>query len=412
MEQDKKRSSAYFIIFAISIFLNGYCCFLWSTYPYAVIRYLSLALSGIGPFLLAFPASETNKKGLRIKQDYLFVVSLSILLLLYICLAGSQFKSAPTLGEIVLIFTILFLIMLNVSDRETILDNTIKTFAIIIFPSLVYFLLYSIGITLPHSTLLSAHPGKALLGSYYMHFPFGLINIDPYSPPRWCGIFDEPGFVGTVAVLLFAAGYNKVNKKWAALLLFEAIMTLSLGAYTLLVIFVVVYTIKKGLIKFAFVLLALYIGLMFFIDKKTNNESITALQDRFDVTSTFMLKDNRSTKSFDDAFESFFDKGGYPLWFGNGKYAYSDDVDMAGSFSYKCLVYDFGIVGFCLYIGFFIVCAIRVGKLKDNLPFFIVFLTSIYQRPYVFSILFTTIFILGISTGHPQVKKEQPLELS
>lgn len=407
MEQDKSRLSKYYIIFAISIFMNGYCCLQWSTYPYTVIQYLSMILSGVGPLLLAIPAGVGKKKAILLKREYFLIFCLSLLLLLYMCLAGSEFKSAPTIGEILLIITILFLLMFNESERETILEIVIKTFTIIILPSLVYYLLYSIGISLPHTILLSAHPGKSLLGSYYLHFPFGLIQVDPYSPLRLCGIFDEPGFVGTVAVLLFATGYNKVNKKWAALLLFEAIMTLSMGAYLLLLIFVIVYAYKKGLIKLALVLLALYLGLMVFINIKTNNVSITALQNRIDVTSTFMFKDNRTTKSFDAAFESFIDEGAYPLWFGNGKYAYSNNAAMAGSFSYKCLIYDFGIVGFCLYIGFYIISAIRLGKCNDNLPFFIVFLVSIYQRPYVFSILFTTIFILGISTGVSQVEKEK-----
>lgn len=412
MDQNKSRLRKYYIIFAISIFMNGYCFLQWDTYPYTVIRYLSLILSGIGPLLLAIPSGLIKNRCLFMKREYLIILFLALLLLLYMCLAGCEFKSAPTLGEIVLIITIVFLLTLSENDRKIILEIVIKTYTIIIFPSLVYFLLYSIGVSLPHSTLLPVQPGKALLGSYYLHFPFGLILVDPYSPLRLCGIFDEPGFVGTVGALLFAAGYNKVNRKWAMLLLFETIMTFSMGAYLLLLVFAIVYAYKKGLIKLSLVLAILYIGFMVFINLRTNNINITALQNRIDITSSIIFKDNRTTKSFDTAFNRFISEGSYPLWFGNGKYAYSNNVAMQGSFSYKCLIYDFGIVGFCLYTGFYIISALRLGRCYANLPFLIVFLVSIYQRPYVFSILFTTIFILGVSTGLPQAKRECNNELS
>ena len=366
-----------------------------------------MILSGLGPVLLIFPSRVLQRKKLLINRGYLLIIVLAFVLLLYICIAGQEFVSVPTLGDLLLLPTIFFLLMMDYDCKKELLKYVVISFTVMVFPSVVYYLLELVGVNLSYQTLQSSHPGKALAGTHYLHYPLGLIISDGFSGiHRLCGLFDEPGFVGTIGAILFAAGYKKVDNKWRYILLGEIIFTLSMAGYILVLLYGLFRLYKRGFIKLSIGLLIVFLLFSFLINFQTSNPGIKEMQSRIDLSTLFLVKDNRTTSSFEAEFNRFVSSGGLALWLGNGKNAYSHNSNMMSSFSYKCLLYDFGIIGFCLYIGFFVVSGLCTKNIKENFGFFLVFVFSIYQRPYVFSLVFVTIFLLGMLVV-PQKEKKQ-----
>lgn len=384
-------------IFSFSVFCNSYFMLMWSTYNNRAISLLAQVIAYAGTFLLlAFIIVSSTNKG-KVHKSSLFIFALVILLEFHMNVFGSENTFPFTLAEFRFIVSILILFLLSNEQRKTIFQYIVKLFAIMVLPSVVYFLLNSVGVHLPYSVLNSEQSSKILSGTYYQHYPFGLIVSSPWTMSRLCGLFDEPGVVGTLSAIFISTNYDKISKKWTLLLLIEGILSFSMAFYLLMLIYIIVRAFLHGAIRFTITLSALVIMFLVFINTDFNNEYISSIQARIDVTSTYLFVDNRTSDSFDQEFSNFVEKGGYPLYMGNGKGSVSSNAVMSSSFSYKCLLYDYGIIGSILYLLVFFVTAFYFKIKRRNIPFLLVFLASIYQRPYVFNLQYYTIFVTALS---------------
>ena len=110
--------------------------------------------------------------------------------------------------------------------------------------------------------------------------------------------------------------------------------------------------------------------------------------------------------SFDDEFSRFVDRGGYPFFMGyGGTGAYSNNSNMAGSFSWKCLVYDYGLIGLGYIIIFYILLCKSEKIKKEHFPFLAVYIASIYQRPYVMDYMYLSLFICALGSISAEADK-------
>lgn len=394
-----KISDFFLILYAISVYMNSYCMFRWSTYPYSSIRNIAIVLGICGPLCLIIVimlSSGLLERKIKLKKKYLGILVCGFCLVVHMNFLGKFYHNFLNYSQLLALLSVVLILLLDNNKKMKLFEYIYKIFLVMTIPSLIYYLLSLVGISLPYSLLTSAHPSKIIAGWKYQHYPFGLVAVVPYTPNRFTGIFDEAGYVGTLCAMYFASGYKKIGKKWMVLLLLESILTFSMGCYVLLFIFIVAYSFKQGMVKFAVTLLILLISVVIFANLNFTNEALIKIQSRIDLGSRLLFVDNRTTSAFDNEFESFISNGGYELWMGNGYEAYGHNLNMISSFSYKNFLYDYGIVGFCMYITFFIIVFFSVSRSLNSLPFFVVFIASIYQRPYVFSTLFLTILILGL----------------
>ena len=385
------------LFYVCSVFFsNGLCFLTWDSYNQPILAAMISAMSYASVFLLTFIAFFESHGRFAVNQKILMPLLIGASIILYMRFVGAKYTSLPQLSDLRLLLCVSVLLVLKDKYKQIAFEYMLKVFAIFVLPSLIYYLLEIVGISLPNSVLRSDHAGKVSAGMYYSHYPFGLILRNPFGLDRLCGIFDEAGFVGTISALLFAGGYGRVKKGWLFLLFIEGIMSFSLAFYLLIVVFVIARSFIKGAIRFASVMLVLLIALVLFVNIDFQNEYIASIQDRLDFSSAFLFEDNRTSSTFDEEYAAFWRKGGYPMYMGYGTGAYNENPRMYGSYSFKCLFYDYGLVGALLYFSFFVSAAFAFRLTFRKIPFLVVFLASIYQRPYVFTMQYLTLFLTAI----------------
>lgn len=118
------------------------------------------------------------------------------------------------------------------------------------------------------------------------------------------------------------------------------------------------------------------------------NEQLSRLQYRLQVTDGVLNGDNREHESYTEEFNLFLSDGGRDLWLGKGEGAASLNKNMSSSYTYKSLIYEYGIIGF-VFIIFWLLYTSYFSSNKElfhnpnYLAVLIVFLISMYQRPNV-----------------------------
>lgn len=394
--KSKERIVYVFFAFFICTYNNLY--FMWSSYDSQIISSIFKLLQHLLVICLLAYALYSNETKLHVRASQLLAISMGLVIFVHVNFMGAEYYNDSILLCFDVIFAIIALFKLNVVQKTNLYETVLTVFAIITLPSLIYYVLYLIGMNIPYSVLASDNAGKVARGIWYMHFPFGLLAREPYTLARYCGLFDEPGVVGTMCALLFAGGYRRCNKKILMLILVEGIMSLSMAFYLLLIIFFIAEAFNRGAFKLAITGSILVLLLYVFINGSFENELLLTLQKRIDFSSFFLVKDNRTSEMFDRAYQQFIDEGGYSLFMGKGGFgAYANNPQMFGANSYKCIIYDLGIIGFIEYICFFVICIFTQKWRKDYIPFLAVFVASVYQRAYVFKASWVCIFILTLS---------------
>lgn len=381
-------------LFTISIFCNGYLLFIWDTYT-GILGVVAKLFQYLGFLFLPSIILFYQKK--IVIRKWLIVYVLAIILQLYMCYMGGIYKGNISITIIILFINLFCFFVLDKEDRVQIQKYAICIFAISCLPSLFYFIFYNIGIHIPGEILLSDQPAKIRNGVYYMHYPFGLlIHQNGAFFYRMSGIFDEAGVVGTMAALFIASGYKRVDKRWLMILLIEGIFSLSLAFYILMIVFFIFESLRQGAIRLGISIMIVLGIFCIFINTEFENPTMVAIQNRIDANSFLGIKGNRTTKIFDELYNEFIENKNYQFYFGNGMGAVSKDDRINASYSYKCLIYDYGVIGICIYILFFIVAAQTIGINLNTLPYLSVFWASIYQRPYVFNTMYLIIYLSAL----------------
>lgn len=379
------------VLFGITAFLSSYCYLTWSTYPIPIIRTLCINLRRIGILGIVFVAWRRGSLQNRISTKVFSYLLLFIIACLYV-----YHKNWIILFEI--IAGGVAVICLKEEDRAFLFRTMIKCFAIMVLPSLIYFLLELVGVRMPSTVLQSPQLAKSVRGLYYSKYFLGLIIRESTigQIDRFCGIFDEAGYIGSMCALFIASGYGRINRKWITLLFVEGFLSFSMAFYLIIVIFIIVKAFIKGALRFALTLLSIVMLLFLFLNVNFSNPSIQRLQSRIDLTSSFLIEDNRLSQNAQSEFNQYIENGGIELWLGNGMNAANENSRIYGSSSYMMVFYDYGILGILLYYGVFAVYAYR-HRTKQILPFLVPFIASIYQRPYIFTMTYFVIFCCTIS---------------
>lgn len=383
--------------FAFGTFCNAYFCVMWPTYPYKFLTTICHSIPIVSIVLLLLFLGWKSKSSFKIKKKAIPVFITIVIAEFHLHFMGKIVKSSITLGDIVLLFCVFTLLIMPDYYKKYIYECLYKLFAIMLLPSCIYYLLGIIGINFPHTILETSHSLKSLYGYYYLHYPFGLVIHDPGTINRLCGLFDEAGFVGSLCAIFLSASWgSNISKKWKYLMLVEGILSLSLAFYLLMIIFAEIRAFQKGATKVAIFIVVTLLALFVFTNVEFTSPELSRLQSRINVGHTFIFNNNRTTKAFESEFSAFLTNFDYATFFGNGWDAYTLNPSMSGSFSYKCLVYDFGLIGLFLYTLPFILLVVYYKPNKIGIAFATVFFVSIYQRPYVLTIQYITIFMTAM----------------
>lgn len=191
-------------ILAVSLFIFSTPVFLWHLeYVYYIFSYIFILFS-IKPI---FRSSE-NKSIF----GYVLIFIYSYIASRYILLNKGGF-----LGFLFLSISFASIILIDSRIWVNVFKKYVWIFSITLIPSILQFLLVYIFNFSFSSTVIAPSPWNPHPGSfYYKYFFFVQENFGQYYlVPRFCGLYDEPGFIGTIAmVILFTNRYTLNSKQW------------------------------------------------------------------------------------------------------------------------------------------------------------------------------------------------------
>lgn len=370
-------------------FIAGVLIFLWLdpyfAWRFSDLKFFTCTIPLCGIFFLQTKEIKTPEIGL-----WLFFAA--ILFLAAFCARSSIAGTFAMLILVVIPFT-----------PPTFLKSTYKYFKTIygvtIIISVFVWILTLTGIQIPHEII---PPVNALKEYNYCAYPFLVTpNVNdllyiPNNVVRFCGLYDEPGVVGTISLLiLFIERFNLRSKLnmgifIAGLCSLSLFFYLTCAIYLIYYVFVVGHSITNRIVSV--VLIASFV-----IFTQENQLMKTMIWDRmaWDETGGTIVGNNRASEDFKVYYNSIV---------GTEKFYWGEEdknisIQFSESAGYRNAILRYGAVSCILYLLFFLIFAYsRISDKKQALLFAAILITTLYQRPNFFAphyiFLFTMCIIL------------------
>jgi len=309
----------------------------------------------------------------------------------------------------------IFFIIIDDNYKSEVLRKFIYIFTITLIPGIIVTILHFIGVNLPHTFIQSNETIKVLHGIGYYVYPGAVMQSQGYTM-KLCGIYDEPGRVGTIIGLLLPlimtktwAQTNKWRKITTTILLLSGFLSLSVVFYLLFAIYMAFFLLKKGEKLSNKKIMHIGIGIMGFAIVGfvfANNETFQRLV-LSRMTIERLINNNRISQTFMTLYTNFLHSS--YLWIGYGaSNPIGSLVDAAG---YQIIVFYFGLIGFGLLVGFIAyICFPNIKKSKDIFVLVLFFILSFYQRGWIFP-LYHWVILLGGIAFLQQIPKQKMEEI-
>lgn len=223
------------------------------------------------------------------------------------------------------------------------------------------------------------NPGKVDLGiTYYLNF-FSLVPSYDLGKTiyRFCGIFEEPGLIGTVCSLILVSEKFDLKSKQNKLILFYGLISFSLMFYISIFIYLFVLSFKSidKFLKFISLILILFI-FAFYTDVLSDS-----LVSRVSYgVNGLQIEDNRSNYQLDMMFNNWRSLSSTSLFL----FGY-ENLPQGDYSSIKIIPVNKGILGVFLCLGFLILLILKFSdkntKKYELFGLIVIFGLSLYQRP-------------------------------
>ena len=309
----------------------------------------------------------------------------SFMLLCVFYTYATLYQYRANFNGMVMTFLPLMIFLIDTARWPKIFKNFSFFFSVTLIPSLiVYFLVYWIGVSLPFSII---NPLNELKEYQYFTYPFLVAADDPVQGIRFCGYYDEPGVIGTVSGVLLII--NRFDfRDWKNYPLFiSGIFSFSLFFYALIVGYVFLWGTKKMKFIVAFVVVLFSSFIL-----SSDNPFVELIYDR---VSDDEFGDNRTLPMFVSFWDKFCDSELF--WVGCGR-NYANMVADPGGASYKHMIVDHGIIMSSIFAFAFLLRYISLKLSRRNLLLMLfIFITVIYQRPYIFSLFYLFLLLAPAS---------------
>ena len=283
-------------------------------------------------------------------------------------------------------------------------------YTLLIGISAIIWVLVLIGAPLPFNVI---PPLNSLKTTDYYQYPFLVmpgVNLDfsLFRTLQFCGPFDEPGVVGTIAFLILLIEHFNMRKVSNVIILISGLFSMSLFFYGGLFLYMLYSTTsRKGYLKVRIITLILFI---LFATLSYNYEvTRSAIWDRleYDEYKGF-VGNNRADEDMKLFIEQI--RGTDEYWF--GVHDNSIIERYSGSASIQNAILKYGIFGCVLYAFFFIIYAFKnIPKRKEAIVCLLFLFITLWQRPGMFSIPFVFFYIMLIHNfGNKQLTPQKKYE--
>ena len=282
-----------------------------------------------------------------------------------------------------ILLPVMLFILLDGNEKKIFLNRTINIFSVILFFSLVWYLLYFF-IDLPYRILRNNNPGYPLFRNYFF-FIITETNVSALFP-RFNSIYTEPGHQGmTCAILLYISGYSL--RKWQNIMMtISLICSFSLAGYVLYAIGLILYILSRShniaITSFKIVttvVIVIVCGMAWYSPTNDDVVSIKILSRLELDESGDIAGNNRNTANFEQYFDKFThtDK----KYFGIGTTEFDSRYRATSNSSYKNFVIAHGYVGL-LSMLFMMGIHLFSFPSRRGLGLMLLLCASFLQRPY------------------------------
>ncbi len=284
------------------------------------------------------------------------------------------------------VFLVWLVILLSEEEKERLVVLFTRIFTVIVGISLLFYALYLLGVDLPYGTVrYESNTGYPDFRCYL----FFLLRNEPSLIIRFQSVFLEPGHLGMVSALLLYVNDYSLRRPAVWVLFIALFVSLSLAAYVLLLIGLLLryVLIGKGLLR-RLVLSSIWLSLVLVLVLSYYMYDPEAafskrIVERFEYNEEKGISgNNRTTASFDSYYAHFFQTGDCLLGVGKEEFIQASwGVRGGGNSSYKTFIVQYGLIGvFFVFLFFSVYAYLHKSKLLMGLLFLYVF--SFLQRPY------------------------------
>lgn len=333
-------------------------------------------------------------KVLKNTELMLFFYFLLTLFLLAVLTGSNIFGALP----IILLGAIPFASSLFLKRSYLVFYNL---YAILISISLIVMLIVTSGVSVPNNII---PPLNTLKFYNYLAYPFWVVpmNMEPplvFGVGRFCGIFDEPGVIGTLSVLiLFIEKYNL--KKWQNIaVLLSALISFSLFFYIMSMLYLIYYVSVKNSKKFYRIIvffMTIFLLVLSFENSAVSNYIWGRL--KYDTERSTIVGDNRADTDLVEFIREI--RGTKLYFFGLGLYDKELLRSFDGSAGYRNAILRYGVFGITLYVLFFIIYAnSKIGHNHLYYLFLLLLFLTLFQRPAFLHVHYIFLFVVFVEAN-------------
>lgn len=226
-------------------------------------------------------------------------------------------------------------------------------------------------------------PLNAAKDYYYYVYP---LLVTPENSFRFCGLFDEPGVVGTLMGIILCIQKFDVNDRKNLLFLACGVASLSMFFYGLVfVYFLYYYAFDKRQIKKLSLFLLISVAIFVAITQIPALYEVLGSRFEWNADSNTFMGNNRSGTLMTEYFESII--GSEVFWYGLAPSMHEQFKEQfGGESSYMVSIIYNGVIFFGSYAAFFIIFGWKNRQnISSFLLFVMVFVATIYQRPFLYN---------------------------
>lgn len=253
---------------------------------------------------------------------------------------------------------------------------------------IIAYLFYISGFIQPFSMVDFYEEGSTnLYANYYFSY---LYVAAGGALCRLCGLFNEPGWMGTLCALILIVERMNLRRIGNIVIFVAGFLSYSMAFWLLIGIFVVLHSIMSFNKYSVFAIVFLLLVPVIVSNIQTDNENVLRLLSRFAFENGSLAGDDRTT---DELMFLWLEVLSDPmkLLFGIGR-----SIEHTTASSFLQLFVQYGIVGTAVvFIPLFVLALKNCAKNKSAIVLLLCFFASIYQRPQVISLGFFIVLIGG-----------------
>lgn len=358
-------------LFKFSILLlflqSMFVWFLWGQLVLVLLLCLFTA------FIYGFTSSESV---FSIKKTNFTPILLIFAIQFYVVKDQNTNALFAALLRIVIISIVL---LLNDKIKIDLFRFLTKSFAILLSISLFTWILFLLGISLPHFQT-NFNDQQYLFDNYYFFLHNHKDMILPV--PRFSSVFLEPGQLGMMCSFFLCGNRFDLKRKEILVIFIAIIFTFSLAAYLLLLISASVYltiSSKKPFRNIVLWGLFLFASYYFFINYNNGDNTINNLIfSRFESGNSEIVENNRFSEEMDVYFQRFINSDDLLAGIGSVQY---EKLFLGANAGYKVFLIQFGIIG-TLFIFLFYLTLVLGKPTKMAWILLLVYILCFVQAAY------------------------------